>query len=984
MYGIMQPIVMPRLSSKKEFSLYLFGTFRLEKRDGGSTHLIHLQRRKVELLFAYLVLHPEPNGHAREKIAALFWGDTTDAQAKMSLRTHLAVLRKMLGDDALLTTRGHVQLNPDFKLHVDVWEFLRLRSGSPEIAVDFYHADLLAEVEDEWVVVERERLRSLYIETLLRVAQQMRAQSEYDRAIEFARRAISVDPANEVAFQHLMFCEMVRGNRANAVTHYEECERALREQRAVTPAAETQALYHWINQTPPSFAPDAARTTNLPIPLSSFVGRKKELAQIKSLLGGTRLLTLVGAGGSGKTRLSIQASMELMNAPQFRDGVWWVELANLTNVTLVPQAVAKALNIAEVAHRSVTETLCQVLRQKQMLLILDNCEHLLAACAELVSALLRECPQLKILTTSREPLNVAGEAVWQVSTLAVPTETLTREQLLMTYEGVRLFVERARAVNPNFALTEDNALGVVEICRCLDGIPLAIELAAARVQVLSIRQIAARLDDRFSLLTTGNRTALARQQTLRALIDWSYDLLSEIERIVLRRLAVFQGGWTLRAAEAVVGDQGQINVLEVMTQLVNKSLMHVEQDRASETRYHFLDTIRYYAREKLAESGEEELIRERHCDWAIAFAELADSQSRNADQLLWLNRLELDHDNMRAALEHARRHVTEDNGATNIRLAAALARFWALRGYWAEGRTWLAPALDCNLCTAAHAKALLGLAELISFQESTVVSQPLYEASLALSRVLGDKWTIALASSHSLIVEEDSVKAQALFDASLTIARELDDVWLTAMAFQRMGIFLHRQGENATATFEQSLVYARQTGDRWLISSALNNLGEILRIQQDYARGVLVYEEALAIQRALGDKSGLVTTLHNLGHVALRQGDLARAAALFKESLGINREHERKQGIAECLAGLAGVAAALGQFMRAAKLFGAADAVFAEIKVKMDPTDRIEFDRNVAIIRQQMSEEDFYAAWAEGRTMMLDQASELGLDLPGL
>lgn len=978
MYGMIAPIVMPRLS-KKEFSLYLFGTFRLEKRDGNSTSLVRLQRRKVELLFAYLVLHPEPNGHAREKIAALFWGDTTDEQARTSLRTHLAVLRKALGEGALTTTRGRIELNPDLKLHVDVWEFLRLRVGSPETAIDFYHAALLADVDDEWVETERARLRSLYVESLLRVTQQLRSQSEYDRAMDLARKAIQVDPANETAYQHLMFCEMVRGNRVNALKRYDECEQALRDQCAVVPSAETQALYHWIKQTPATFAPNAARTTNLPIPLSSFVGREKELAQIKSILMGTRLLTLVGAGGSGKTRLSIQVSMELMNT--FRDGVWWVELANLSNAALVPQAVAKALNIAEVAHLTMTETLVQILGSKQMLLILDNCEHLLAASAQLVNELIRHCPDLKILTTSREPLNVAREAVWQVSTMTVPNELLTRTQLLMGYEGVRLFVERARAVNPNFALTDDNALDVIEICQRLDGIPLAIELAAARTQVLSARQIAARLDNRFSLLTSGNRTALARQQTLRALIDWSYDLLSEIERIILRRLAVFQGGWTLQAAEAVVGDQGQINVPQVLSQLVNKSLIYAEQDHVGDTRYNFLDTIRHYAHEKLDESGEEEILQARHRDWFISFAELADAQTRTAEQLLWLSRLELEHNNLRAALEYSRQQAQKDNNVSTIRLAAALGRFWGLRGYWSEGRAWLAPALECNLCTAAHAKALLGLAELVSWQESYTISQPIYEASLSIGRMLGDKWSIACASTHSLIVEDDDAKCQAMFDEGLSIAQEMKDFWLTAMAFQRMSISTLRRGQDATTLLEQGLAYARQTGDRWLISSALNNLGEILRSQQDYVRVAPLYEEALAIQRVLDDKSGIISSLHNLGHVALRQGDPAHASALFKESLALNREHGRKRGMAECWAGLAGVAAARRLPVYAAKLLGAADALFVEIKTTMDPADRFEFDHNATMTRQQITEDEFYRAWEEGRVMTLDQTSELAMTI---
>jgi predicted ATPase/DNA-binding SARP family transcriptional activator len=968
---------MPRipLASKKEFALYLFGEFQLETREGAASCAIRLPRRKVELLFAYLVLFPEPNGHSREKLATLFWGDTTDEQARASLRTSLAVLRKTLGEDALIADRERVQLNPRILLWVDVWEFLQLRTVSPETAVDLYRSDLLPDAQDDWARTEREHLHALCIDTLLRLTQQMRSQSEYERAIEFARRVIAIDAANETAYQHLMFCEMARGNRANALMLYDEMARALREELAVEPARETQALLNWIKQTPSLLPSDAARITNLPIPLSSFIGRKNEMIHIKTRLGGSRLLTLVGAGGSGKTRLSIQVSIELIDS--FRDGVWWIELANLNAEPLVAKAAAKTLGVDEVAHQSMLETLANYLRPKHLLLILDNCEHLITACAELAQSLLRECPDLKILTTSREPLNVAGENVWQVSTLSVPTHALTREQLLMSFEGVRLFVERAQAINPQFVLTEDNAPCVIEICRRLDGIPLALELAAARVAVLSVQQIAARLDDRFSLLTTGSRTVLARQQTLRALIDWSHDLLSETERVLFRRLSVFVDGWSLPAANAVVGDLKNSNILDIITQLVNKSLLLAEPAQDGDLRYRFLDTIRQYAHDKLVESGEEERLRQRHCAWAISFAEIADGESRGADQLLWLARLEQEYNNLRAPLEYARRQSDQDHSDLRLRLAAALARFWQLRGYWSEGRIWLAPALDSDACTVAQARALIGLAELVSIQEGFAISQPLYEESLTQCRALGDKWGIALSSSYSLAFEDDPVQAKARLAECLALAQDLNDEWLAAMAFHRMGIFSLRQGEQDNALLEQGLVYARKTGDRWLLSSALVNLGELVRLQMNYERVAVLYDEALVIERQLGDKHGLAVTLHNQGHMAMRQGDVARATVLFKESFAIFREHGRKQGMVECVSAMGGVAAALEQPARAAQLLGATDSLFAGLQATMDPTDRVEYEHNIAVARAQMDESAFAAAWAEGHAMTLEQAIAL-------
>ncbi|HEX6269551.1 MAG TPA: BTAD domain-containing putative transcriptional regulator, partial [Anaerolineales bacterium] len=532
--------------------LYLFGQFRIER----GKRPVRLPTRKLESLLSYLILHPDP--HSREKLAALWWGDVSDSQARASLRNALAILRKQLGNQLLLADRKVVQLNPTYPLWADALVFQAqatqlLSAPSPEpgiLDLDLYSGDFLTEFYDDWILAERERLHDLYVEALLRLTQQMRARSEYQRALEYAQQVLASDTANERAHQHLMFCYVALGDRSAALRQYEACLRALREELAVEPSPTTKSLHQWIQQAPIGKPSLEAAITNVPIPLTSFVGRQHELAEVKKLLGTARLLTLTGPGGSGKTRLANQVAIDLVDA--FRDGVWWVDLAALMDETLVSRTVAKTLGVSEAWNQPLNGMLINFLRSRHLLLVLDNCEHLSAECARLAGRLLSACPHLTILATSREALGLTGEYVWYVSRLSIPDpERAFQADQVMQYESARLFVERAVAVNPNFQLTEANALPVAQVCRRLDGMPLALELAAARVKVLPVQEMAARLDDRFGLLTGGSRTALPRHQTLRAAIDWSYDLLSEEERALFRRLSVFAGGWTLAAAEAV-------------------------------------------------------------------------------------------------------------------------------------------------------------------------------------------------------------------------------------------------------------------------------------------------------------------------------------------------------------------------------------------------------------------------------------------------
>jgi predicted ATPase len=437
---------------------------------------------------------------------------------------------------------------------------------------------------------------------------------------------------------------------------------------------------------PPLRSLDAHRH-NLPIQLTSFIGRTREIAEVKRLLSTARLVTLTGAGGAGKTRLALQAVADMVESHP--DGVWLAEFAPIADPALVSKTVASALNVPEQPGRDLTETLVDALQPKALLLILDNCEHLLAGCSDLAAALLRKCRQVRILATSREALGVTGETLWRVPSLSMPENIhrLPRPEELVLYEAVRLFVDRAAATTPGFTITSENASAVALVCQRLDGIPLAIELAAARVKALAVHQIAARLADQFRLLTGGSRTALPRQQTLRGAMDWSHDLLSGTERILLRRLSAFSGGWGLEAAEFVCAGEGveATVILDLLTSLVDKSLVLAETQH-SEVRFRLLEIVRQYSRDRLEESGEAREARSRHLGWHLRLAEEAAPLLRGPHERIWLERLETEHGNLRSALEWNRRETDTERG---LRLAAALRRFWEMHGHFTEGRRWL-------------------------------------------------------------------------------------------------------------------------------------------------------------------------------------------------------------------------------------------------------------------------------------------------------
>ncbi|MCS7197191.1 MAG: tetratricopeptide repeat protein [Candidatus Bipolaricaulota bacterium] len=716
---------------------------------------------------------------------------------------------------------------------------------------------------------------------------------------------------------------------------------------------------------------------NLPIQLTSFIGREREMREVKELLKQTRLLTLTGSGGCGKTRLALQVAADLLE--EYPDGIWFVDLSVLADPALVPSTVAATLGIHEEPGRPALTTLAEALKPRTLLLILDNCEHLVTACAQLAETLLRTCPTLKILATSREALGIAGEVAWRVPSLSLPQpHELTHPDSLARitrYEAIRLFIERAEAASPEFRVTPQNIRAIAQICQRLDGIPLAIELAAARVKALSVEQIAARLDDRFRLLTGGSRTALPRQQTLRAMMDWSYELLNERERTLFRRLSTFAGGFTLEAAEAICADE-QIPVHEIMDLLLNlvsKSLVVFSDEDA---RYRLLETVRQYARDKLLETGEAVQVRTRHRDWFLALAERAESALQGPDQALWLKRLELEHDNLRAALEWS-----STDPETGLRLASALWLFWYLRGYVSEGREWLKQFLEKapEAPSSLRAKALYGASMLARAQDDYALATKLLEESLALYRAAKDNRGVALALGNLGIIafaRGDYARATKLHEESLEHFRQLHDKIGIASALSELGnVALYQNDlERAERLLEESLALSRAAQDDQGIALALRRLGAVLFQKGERARAKALLQESLELYRGLGAVPGLASVFNSLGMVALQEGDLQRAGTLLRQSLAHYRDVGDKWHIALCLDRLAQVAAAQGDWKRAVRLMGAEEALREAIGAPLPPSEHAGHEQTLTKAHEHLDEESFAAAWADGYAMKFEEA----------
>jgi predicted ATPase/transcriptional regulator with XRE-family HTH domain len=719
----------------------------------------------------------------------------------------------------------------------------------------------------------------------------------------------------------------------------------------------------------PAVGPDAPTTTShLPTPagslslaLTSFIGREREAEAVGRALAATRLLTLTGPGGVGKTRLALHVAAGV--ARDFPDRVTVVALAPIRDPAQVVAAIARTIGVREAGGRSLFESLIAVLQERQLLLVLDNFEHLLPA-APLVTDLLTACPRLQILVTSRAPLRLSGEHEFDIPPLELPDrERLHSTEGLARYATVALFVERAQAVAPAFALTDENAATVAEICARLDGLPLAIELAAVRVKLLSPQSLLSRLGGRLNLLTGGARDLPARQQTLRRAIDWSHDLLSPAEQTLFRQLAVFAGGWTLEAATAVAAtgpnpepsaqNVEQLNsaletegsepaVLDGLTALVDQSLVGRVGSGMSEPRFVMLETMREYALDRLEACGQAEALRERHARYYLDLAERAERELQGGEQVTWLDRLAREYDNLRAALTWS---IARGETETALRLSGALSGFWDARSHLSEAREWLSRALNAaGGPPPARIKAL--------------------------------NW-----ASYFACLQGDYVQAQSQAAQCLAICRDLGSRRGIGYALLMLGQVATEQGnaEQATHLWEESLEVLRDAGDLWGMTRPLNNLGELARARGDYARAQALHEEALAVRRELGDRLGLSNALCDLAYVLWRRGDAPAARARAEEALVLSEHGAHQLGVVVALEALAAIETADRRWERAARLWGAAEALREVIGAPTETIDRTDHDYAVSLASGGMGDAPFALAWAAGRAMRLEQAVAVAL-----
>lgn len=737
-------------------------------------------------------------------------------------------------------------------------------------------------------------------------------------------------------------------------------------------------------EAPPSPAPDP-----LPQALTSFVGREHDLAQLVRLFGSTRLLVLTGAGGCGKSRLSIELTRRLL--PLLRDGACLVELAALADPALVPQTVAAALGLAESPGRPATQRVAEHLASRQMVLLIDNAEHVLAACASLADAVLRHCPGVKVLATSRERLGITGELSYRVPSLQVPDAAADQGPLaaLARYEAVRLFVERAQLQVPMFTLTALNAAAVARVCRRLDGIPLALELAAARMRSLSIDEVCVRMDQRFELLTGGSRTALPRHQTLQSLIDWSYDLLDVQEQAVLCRLSVFAGGCSLEAAEQVCSGSGVAaqDMLALLTSVADKSLL-VAEERAGTTRYRMLESVWHYARGKLQQAGEAGQWQARHAAHFCALAQTAAPALRGAEQRFWLDQLDLEHDNLRSVL--AGSLMAGGDVEAGLALAANLFRFWGTRGHAVEGRDWIQRLLALTSEETPrwlHANALSAAGRMAYDLSDYRAARLAHEQALALFRGLDDRAALAdslhnLGSAAFMLAEYAT--AQAYVEECLSIRREIGNRFSIARSVHNLAGLSAARGDHAAARalYEESVAIDREVGHAHGVAWGLVNLGVVACDLDDFSAGAGHFDEALAIARPLGDRPVVAAALMNRGNVALEQGELAAAAPYYRESLALTQELGDLFGMADLLIGLARLHASCRHPATAGQLFGAAQRLREKLEAPIEPSDRARHERRVSAARAVCGDgARFDQGWQEGRAAPLE---ELVRGLPAL
>jgi predicted ATPase/DNA-binding SARP family transcriptional activator/DNA-binding CsgD family transcriptional regulator len=936
----------------------------------------HWRLRKARSLVKLLALSARHRLH-REEAMELLWPGLDPEAASNNLHQILHSARQVFDRAApagsaasryLTLKEEEIVLCPEGPLWVDVEAFeeaaaaARRRALEPaafRVAIDLYPGELLPQDRYEpWVEERREELEGTYHSLLLELAGLHEERKELEPAIEALERLVAEDPTHEGAHERLMRLYALSGRRREALRQYELLRKALLRELDTEPGPATRHLYEEIltgsiSPTPSPPATDrlpeeplAPSRHNLPASLTSFVGRGREMIEVKRALSMTRLLTLTGAGGSGKTRLSLEVARDV--ASSYADGAWMAEFAPVSDPALAARTLAAALGVREQPGRPLVVTLSEHLRRKKILLVLDNCEHIIDGVARLAEDLLEVAPGLRILATSREALNVTGEVVWSVPPLSLPDAYAepTPESLLRS-EAARLFVDRARFKAPGFRLTKANAGAVARACAKLDGIPLAIELATARLGVLAVEQLAARLEDSLGLLSGSGRSADPRQRTMTATLDWSYRLLEDDERKLLARFSVFAGGATLEAVETLCADIGKEGTLDLISRLVEKSMLYVEGTDKGVARYRMLEPVRQYASRKLEESGEGEEIHARHARYYLRLAENLKPGLVGPDPAPYLATLEEEFANLRAALSWALDEETgQERAVTGLRLATALARFWDTQGP-AEGRRWMEKGLAraTSASPEVRVEALREAAFVATYQWDPRSVEILYEA-FKLYRKLGDRAGMLLA-------------------------------------VENLG---HALAHHSTPEVAEPIVAEVEellggSSDPHIRAQFTNFLGFAAQVERDHEQTRKLWKEALVLYREVGDAGNIARCLPSLGMVTLACRYVDEAAAYFEEGLAMERDVGYKTVVFFYLMGISAVAAHRGQARRAAKLYGAAEKLRESEGISLNAFASIDYDYEgyVASVRDALGDRAFEEAWNEGRALSLSAAVEYAL-----
>jgi predicted ATPase/DNA-binding SARP family transcriptional activator len=965
---------------------------------------IEISSRPTQSLLAYLILNAGTT-YRREQLAGILWPDSDEQSGRHNLRQTLWRLGKAIGKEYLQTDKITIGFNhrADYTLDTAVLQQEIDEAASADQLIDVvsvYDDVLLPGFYDDWVSLERERLQAVHEDRLQLLLDRLIAEKRWRETRDWAESWIAGGQVPEAAYRALMLAHAALGDQAGVTSAYRRCVQALEEEIGVEPSPETQALYERLSagQDMPELKSQQLHSrpqVHLPIQPTPFIGRETELQELTAILAdpANRLLTILGPGGIGKTRLAIETARTSRDA--FDDGVYFVSLASLDDPELIATPIANALDLSfrqpdQFEEDRPDQQLLTYLRDKQLLLVLDNLEHLVVG-PVLIAAILQKAPGVTLLSTSRERLGLRGETVYTVHSMHVPEEAGTEiANFEKAYDALQLFTTCAQRALPQFALTTDNLDDAVAICKLVGGLPLGIELAAAWIGLLTTEEIAAEIKASLDFLSTNLQDVPDHQQSMRSIFESSWNRLTPDEQSVFRGLSVFRGGFTRRAAQSVTGAS-----LPILMALVNKSL--IQPDYSG--RYLIHELLRQYGREKLQVAGDFEQTKERHLLFFLQLSQESVPKLDGPEQVTWLNKLETEHDNFRAALEWAR--TAEGQAQSGLLLATSLRGFFGTRGYYDEGREYLLAALSrpgASQRTAVRAKALQTAGQYAYLQGDYPTTRSLIEESLSIYRELTPSYGRDLANALITLGDMetelgDYAKAAALMNEGLDIMRELGDERGIGRALWQLGACAVRPGDydHAVFYFEEALPLLRKLGDRGHTAIALSGLAEVAIRRGDLARAAELEEESLALRRELNIPWGVGVSLGNLAWIALRQDDLPGAASFLAKSLALRREIGDRGGIAWCLEKLAEIALISGQtesasaadktYQQAVKLFAAAEALRAPVGSTIDLIDQPEHERQVVFLRRRLDETTFMAAWAAGKSKTLNQAVDYALTL---